>query len=51
MNKAEHPAIVQFKLKNEIVKIYKPNAHSAFVNELYVYLFAKEKKFHLSQNY
>ena len=45
MNKGGTPSncTVQVK-KNEIVKEYKSNAHSAFVNELYVYLFAKEKK-------
>ena len=30
--------------KNFITKKYKPSAYNAFMNELFVYLFAKEKK-------
>ena len=45
MNKGGTPSNCMVRVKkNEIVKEYKPYAHKAFVNELYIYLFAKEKK-------
>ena len=45
MNKGgtQSNCIVKIK-KAEIIKEYKPSSHNAFVNELFVYLFAKEKK-------
>ena len=45
MNKGgtQSNCIVKIK-KEEIIKEYKPSSHNAFVNELFVYLFAKEKK-------
>lgn len=45
MNKGgtQSNCFVEIKEK-EIIKEYKPSAHNAFVNELFVYLFAKEKK-------
>ena len=44
MNKGgtQSNCFVEIKEK-EIIKEYKPGVHNAFVNELFVYLFAKEK--------